>query len=210
MTCVDLSTLIERGQLLILTDDDKNRLHRLLEQQGTMLMLGAQFVSHPPSARVAEAGHKLITDAVSEYVTFKRMSLMTLVSNSRITCKNIAMNLVNYVSTPPLELLRDRFAGDPGVVIAAGPSLARNIDQLGALKGKAVLCAVQTALRPLTEHGIVPDFVTSLDFHEMSRKFFEGIAHLDQIHLVAEPKATWHVIDGYPGPYRCCTIPGRR
>ncbi|MHC4696700.1 MAG: motility associated factor glycosyltransferase family protein, partial [Planctomycetota bacterium] len=92
------------------------------------------------------------------------------------------------------------FAGDPAIVISAGPSLSRNIDQLAELKGRAVLCAVQTTLRPLIERGIVPDFVTSLDFHEMSRKFFEGVDHLEDTHLVAEPKATWHVIDDYPGP----------
>jgi hypothetical protein len=34
----------------------------------------------------------------------------------------------------------------------------------------------------------------------MSRKFFDGVGDLRETHLVAEPKATWHVIDGYPGP----------
>jgi hypothetical protein len=110
------------------------------------------------------------------------------------------MNLASYVSTPPIDILRDRFAGNPAVVISAGPSLSRNIEGLAALKGRAVLCAVQTAVKPLMKRGIVPDFVTSLDFHEMSRKFFEGVAGLGEAHLVAEPKATWHVIDKYPGP----------
>ena len=142
----------------------------------------------------------MISEAIREFVTFTRMSLLTLVSNSRITCKNIAMNLASYVSTPPIDILRDRFIGNPAIVISAGPSLARNIDQLEALKGRAVLCAVQTSVKPLLKRGIVPDFITSLDFHEMSRKFFEGVGDLRDVHLVAEPKATWHVIDAYPGP----------
>ena len=62
------------------------------------------------------------------------------------------------------------------------------------------MCAVQTTLGPMLRRGIVPDFVTSLDFHAMSRKFFEDIGDLSQTHLVAEPKATWHVVDDYPGP----------
>jgi hypothetical protein len=61
------------------------------------------------------------------------------------------------------------------------------------------LCAVQTAIKPLMMRGIVPDFITSLDFHEMSRRFFEGVGDLRGTHLVAEPKATWHVVDHYPG-----------
>ncbi len=200
LTCVDLSELIETKRLVILTDDNKTRLHELLRPFNAMIMLGAQFVRHAASARLAEPAHAVINKAITEFVTFTRMTLVTLVSNSRITCQNIAMNLVNYVSTPPIDLLCQRFVGNPAVIVSAGPSLARNIDRLAALKGRAVLCAVQTAIKPLMQRGIVPDFVTSLDFHEMSRKFFDDVGDLSGVHLVAEPKATWHVVDDYPGP----------
>lgn len=200
LACVDLTGLLSSKKFILLTDDDKARLHARLQPYSTLMLLGARFERHVPSVRLAEREQAAIHSAITEFVTFARMSLMTLVGNSRITCKNIAMNLVNYVATPPIDLLRDRFAGDPGVVVSAGPSLSRNIGGLAELKGRAVICAVQTAIRPLLQHGVVPDFVTSLDFHEMSRKFFEGVGDLGDVHLVAEPKATWHVIDDYPGP----------
>lgn len=200
LTCVDASKLIESRRIVFLTDADKKRLHAVLQPYGTLIMLGTQFLRHEPSLRLNEPAHAQINGAVAEFVTYTRMTLMTLVSNSKITCQNIAMNLVHYVQTPPIDILRNRFAGDPCVVISAGPSLARNIDQLAALKGRAVLCAVQTAIKPLMARGIVPDFATSLDFHEMSRKFFEGAGDLSRVHLVAEPKASWEVTDHYPGP----------
>ena len=200
LTCVDLHDALESDRLVLLTDNDKTRLHERLKDRGAIIMLGARFVQHPPSMRIAGPAHRAITEAIGDFVSFTRMTLMTLVANSRITCRNIAMNLVNYVATPPIDILKGRFAGDPAIIISAGPSLARNIDQLKALKGRAVLCAVQTAVKPLLERGVEPDFVTSLDFHEMSRKFFEDIGDLSGVHLVAEPKATWHVIDNYPGP----------
>jgi len=97
-------------------------------------------------------------------------------------------------------VLQERFAGCPGIVVAAGPSLQRNIDQLAELEGKAVIISVQTTFKMLLDRGITPDFVTSLDYHEMSKRFFEGISDFSRTHLVAEPKATWHVIDAYRGP----------
>jgi len=200
LTCVDLSDAVGDGRLLFLTDTGKRHVHERLQPLSTLVMLGTHFVPHPPSKRAAPNAHERFTAAINEFMTFSRMTLVTMVSNAAITCRNIAMNLVHYVSTPPIDILRNRFAGVPGVVIAAGPSLSRNLEQLGALKGKAVFCAVQTTLKPLLDRGIVPDFVTSLDFHEMSRKFFEGVGDLRNTHLVAEPKATWHVVDGYPGP----------
>lgn len=200
LTCVDLAEMIDADRLVLLVDDDKARLHQRLKKHSTLIMLGTQFAKHTPSVRRDQPGSNRIHAALTEFVTFSRMSLLTLLGNARITCKNIAMNLPNYVATPPIDLLQDRFRGCPGIVISAGPSLSKNLDQLGALKGRAVLLAVQTTLRPLTRQGIVPDFVTSLDFHEMSSKFYEGVEGLENVHLVAEPKATWHVTDTYPGP----------
>ncbi|MCH7595467.1 MAG: motility associated factor glycosyltransferase family protein [Planctomycetes bacterium] len=200
LSCVDLTEVLASKRFVILTDTDKSRLHAQLQPHSTLIMLGAQFARHAPSVRLNERAHAAIHGSITEFVTFSRMTLLTLIGNARITCKNISRNLASYVTTPPLDILRDRFRGNPGVVISAGPSLSKNIDQLAALKGHAVLCAVQTALRPLMKRGVVPDFVTSLDFHEMSRKFFEDVGDLSATHLVAEPKATWHVIDNYPGP----------
>jgi hypothetical protein len=200
LTCVDLAGLIEAQRLIFLTDTEKYRLHDRLQPYNALIMLGAQFVRHAPSARLYETEHAAVTEAIGEFVTYSRMTLMTLMVNSRITCKNIAMNLVHYVTTPPIDLLHRRYVGKPAIVVSAGPSLSKNIDQLKELQGHAVLIAVQTALRPLMQRDITPDFVTSLDYHEMSRKFFEGVGDLSNVHLVAEPKATWHVIDRYPGP----------
>jgi len=200
LTCTDLSEAIASRKLVFLADDDKRHLHDKLQPFAPLIMLGAEFVQHAPSMRVAEKSYAAVTALLAEFVSYTRMTMVTLVHNSKITCRNIAMNLATYVSTPPIDVLRNRFAGDPAIVVSAGPSLKRNVDLLGALKGRAVLCAVQTALRPLMQRGITPDFVTSLDFHEMSRKFFEDVGDLTGVHLIAEPKAAWPVIDHYPGP----------
>ena len=143
------------------------------------------------------------------------MSLMTLVTNSRITCRNVANNLPTYLATPPIDTLRDHFKGMPAVVVAAGPSLQRNIDQLAELADRAVIICVQTTFKMLVDRGIRPHFVTSLDYHEMSKRFFEDIDDFSRTHLIAEPKVTWHVPDTYAGPTSmldsrvCPPLPGR-
>ncbi|MHC5108316.1 MAG: motility associated factor glycosyltransferase family protein [Planctomycetota bacterium] len=199
MTCLDFSEAISRRKLILLTSDDKTRLHDRLYPHSTLMMLGMEFVRLPPAIKISGTVTNRVLDAIKEFVTFTRMSLLTLVTNSRITCQNIAMNLVSYLTTPPIDDLHNRFRGDPAIIVSAGPSLRGNIEQIVELKGKAVVCAVQTSVKPLMKHGIVPDFITSLDFHEMSRGFYEHAGDLSGAHLVAEPKATWHVIDNFPG-----------
>ncbi len=199
METVDLADLFVNERCIILTRADKGELQTRLEPHNTLMMMGAQFVAHPPSDRVAGEFQAAMRKLMADHMTFCRMSLVTLVANSRITCKNIAFNLPTYVSTPPIDVLRDRFKGHPGIIVSAGPSLRRNIDKLAELKGRAVICAVQTTFKTLLDRGIAPDFVTSLDYHEMSKRFFEGIRDFSETQLVAEPKATWHVIDNYHG-----------
>ena len=67
---------------------------------------------------------------------------------------------------------------------------------------KAVIIAVQTMLKPLLAAGIEPDFVTSLDYHTISTRFFENLEEsgsTGRVHLVAEAKANWNVLDVFPG-----------
>lgn len=51
----------------------------------------------------------------------------------------------------------------PAIVVAAGPSLDRNIDELKLAQGKACILACDTALKPLLRRGIIPDFFFVVD-----------------------------------------------
>lgn len=199
MEHTDLSAGIAAGRIEFLTTPAKAALHERLVRHSTMLMLGA-VIAVPPVARDHQApAHAIIRQAVLDFAAFAKMSLVTLVKNAGITARNIANNLPVYASTPPPDVLRGRFAGCPAILVAAGPSLAKNIDRLAALRDRAVIIAAQTTLKPLLERGIKPHFVTSLDWSDLSRQFFEGVAIPDEVILVAEPKASWQVVDAFRG-----------
>ncbi len=200
MEAVDLAELIASDRCIILTSTDKNEIQTRLEPHNTALMMGAQFVTHVPSERVAGEFHVAMRKLLADHMSYCRMSLVTLVANSKITCRNVANNLPRFLTTPPIDVLRERFAGYPAIVVSAGPSLRRNIDQLAGLKGRAVIIAVHAIYKTLLSHGITPDFVTALDYHDLTKRFFEGIEDFSGTHLVAEPKVNWNVLDIYRGP----------
>lgn len=76
----------------------------------------------------------------------------------------------------------------PVVIISAGPSLASSLQVLREIRHKAVLIAVDTALLPLSDAGIVPDLVFSLDsqVHNLSDFSFIKKEYLEQLILVAD------------------------
>jgi len=65
-----------------------------------------------------------------------------------------------------------------------------------------IVITAQTTLRPLLDRGIEPDFVTALDYHEISRRFYEGLPPLPGVTLVAEPLANHTILESFPGPVR--------
>lgn len=79
---------------------------------------------------------------------------------------NIIKNIVNYSSSYTVDSLieqRHNAKQVPIVVVSAGPSLRFSLSILKELADYVVTIAVDTALLPMYETGIVPDFVYSLD-----------------------------------------------
>src|SRR5690606_17778274 len=81
-------------------------------------------------------------------------------------------------------------------------SLRRNIGLLArdGVCDRFLIVAVQTALKPLLAAGVVPHFVTALDYSDISARFYEGLAPEDVAGatLVVEPKASPAITRAWP------------
>ena len=100
--------------------------------------------------------------------------------------ENIIKNIPYVLESHSIKDFFGTFTNKPAVIVAAGPSLSKNIKQLQGLKEHAVIIAVGTALRPLLRNGIKPDFIISIDGGLPNYKHFEGLDYSD-IPLVYEP-----------------------
>lgn len=91
-------------------------------------------------------------------------------------------------------------AGRDIYVIGTGPSLENHFEQLAAIRGQArrpFFISVDTAYRPLREHGIKPDLVVSIDQRISLRHLpFEGS---DGIPLVYLPMSDPQVLKAWKG-----------
>ena len=198
----DFSRFIRTGRLLLFGQPDRTAIMLHLGTQQTLVAVGVAFIKHAPSVQLHSEFHRQAEAAMGEFLAYCHTALNTLVLNSRRTCENIARNLSWYAAAPGINALKNRHANQPAIIVSAGPSLRKNQHRLGSARGKAVLIAVQTTLQPLLEMGIEPDYVTSLDYHDICTRFFEKLPADLGTQLVAEPKASTAVLDLYPGPLR--------
>lgn len=196
----DLTRLLASRRILFFWREDKSELLQRLTPHGALVSTGFEPLSHAPSIQVNPRFFAQAQQWIAEYAAFTRTSIQTLVLNGRKTAENIAANIGWYVATPNLARLKDAHKGEPAIIVSAGPSLRKNKHLLAEAAGRAVIVAVQTTLQPLVEMGIEPQYVTSLDYHEICTRFFEKLPPTITTELVAEPKATDLIFGLHPGP----------
>jgi len=93
------------------------------------------------------------------------------------------------------------------IVVAAGPSLNKQMDYLRSMKGKKTIIAVDGALKKLLANGIKPDYVTALDPNKTLMHYLDGIEdQTKDITLIADSVVYWQYVGNYKGPvYRVCS-----
>lgn len=112
---------------------------------------------------------------------------------------NTLTNLQHLVQSRDVAELFGRYAGVPAFLLAAGPSLNRNLEELRPYRDRALVIAVDTALRPTLSAGIEPDLVVAVDPGEANaRHLAVGAAPL-RTHLVAEPSVWPGSFDAFGG-----------
>ncbi|ECR1803137.1 motility associated factor glycosyltransferase family protein [Campylobacter coli] len=71
------------------------------------------------------------------------------------------------------------------IVVSAGPSLAKQLPLLKAYQDKAVIFCADGALSMLEKEGIVPDYVTNLDFTDLAMNFFQNKENKTSLNILS-------------------------
>ncbi|ENT7387972.1 motility associated factor glycosyltransferase family protein [Campylobacter coli] len=110
-------------------------------------------------------------------------SASVAIRNADITCflpllthGQFLQNIPSMLESIPFQRIlserKNKF--ENAIVVSAGPSLAKQLPLLKAYQEKAVIFCADGALSMLEKKGIVPDYVTNLDFTDLAMKFFQN------------------------------------
>lgn len=120
--------------------------------------------------------HDVITDKFTNY----RMQANTVLDLGKRFAYTSIQNMrflpgcragLSYVNAFPKEL--------PVIIVAAGPSLEKNVELLREAKGKAFILVVDSAIRTVMKRGIRPDAVITVDNNKELKNFeVEGLSDI--------------------------------
>ncbi|HLP83491.1 MAG TPA: 6-hydroxymethylpterin diphosphokinase MptE-like protein [Phycisphaerales bacterium] len=205
---VDFTAMFSRFNVVIVTSaDDTGAMSDALHGLEGLVAAGVAIVDHPPSRSRLGSASETFAKTLLTVVQAARTNVVTTLVQVEQTMMNYMGNVRAYATCPGINDLRDAAKGRAAVVVAAGPSLRKNVHLLkdASVRARVVVVAVQTVLKQLLAMGIKPDFVCALDYHEISTRFYEGLTaeDVEGVTLVVEPKASPAILRAFPGAIRC-------
>ena len=114
--------------------------------------------------------------------------------------QNTFTNISEILKNPGINMLYGKFRKRPGIVIATGPSLKKNMHLLKDLYDRALLISVDASLKVLMDEGIKPHLVASLERTPGIDNLVEGIKGLDDVYYTTYDAVTPETLKAYNGP----------
>ncbi|EHD0126964.1 motility associated factor glycosyltransferase family protein [Campylobacter coli] len=119
-----------------------------------------------------------------------KIVIRNLGSNSDLSFEcysHLLQNIPSMLESIPFQRIlserKNKF--DNAIVVSAGPSLAKQLPLLKAYQDKAVIFCADGALSMLEKEGIIPDYVTNLDFTDLAMKFFQNKENKTSLNMLS-------------------------
>lgn len=137
----------------------------LLGSHVTWLNLKSRIIcNHPHYDIIFKESIKVFDKIILDNKNMAIVNNSTDVATSSKIIDNIIKNLSIISRCNIITDLIGKFDNDvPAVIVASGPSLDKNIEDLKLAKGRVVIFAVDSAVKYLLAHDIEPDFIVTLD-----------------------------------------------
>ena len=171
LMAVDLSGVMTNGRLELVYDPDFTKIISALEN------ITENFAIHYPSLR--HITNEKIREQMEMFFirdSGKRNTAILFENNSRENFKNYD----GYV-----DELRAEFEGKDVVIVAAGPSLDKNVELLKNKKSNMLILSVGTAFRKLVQMGIEIDYMIATDANPRTYGHIRGFEeqHVPMLYL---------------------------
>ncbi len=140
----------------------------------------------------------MYNQSIFEIIDKKAININTMGKFEKLWAYNISGNTDSILFHYGVNKFFDMFKDKPAIVVSAGPSLQKNIEQIKSLESKCVIIAVDTVLKSLQYHNIKPHFITTIDPQKKNAKYFRGIDTSDSI-LIAESSIDREVLANHKG-----------
>lgn len=202
LTQMDFSEIFNSGQFVLLYGDE--------QQVGKMALYlaGLNFynlvhnirVLTLPNYYVYADKNKSALQLISKSLLNTVLSLGNALEDQFVGFSNMCNNTEAIMNCNSIEEIRGKYKNVPAIIVAAGPSLDKNIQYLKEANGKALIIACDASMRACEKHGVKPDAIASIERDEPTYTFYYKDKKFPQDLVLIAPGSIWpNIYDEYAG-----------
>jgi hypothetical protein len=196
----DLTDILRSKKVEILVGPDVNDFS-FIDRYHHHLVNGTWYVvGDNPSRRLNQDAYDRFYRRLSEEKRLTLSNVGTAVGLGKNFVDAFMQNVPNILRKPGVTALKNLFRERPAVVVAAGPSLEKNLHLLKKAMSKAVIIAVDATLPTLLPAGILPDVLVAIDPLPENVALFKDNPLLKHVPFICLTQYTPEIVDLYPGP----------
>ena len=172
MKNVDLTDIIGRCTLIVKGINDKILSVLMSGGISYSLIEYTRFCVLPNYWNIYEADIMSVKETITDAIARQQMDKNTYIKYGQEVFDNVLSNLWMVLSNSNVNELynaiavNEEYKNVPAVIVAAGPSLNKNIEKLKKYRKKVFVIACDAALNPLLYNNIIPDIAVSVDSHK--------------------------------------------
>lgn len=170
----DIRDIISHERVFLFVEDvNSDEFRRVSNAVTNITNLNSQIQCvHPRYDEIfTESAIKFYRSLKDSYTT-EVINTNTIIKLGQRYIDNVFLNLRFLRDSSSIVELKNVIDNNiPAIIVAAGPSVEENIEELKRAKGKAVIFAVDTILKYLLVSGVEPDFVISIDPNKSKEHF---------------------------------------
>lgn len=209
MKCRDLSHLLNDSRVVLSVgasaDNVGEHWNQILDWTSLEKLA---IIDHPPSISRFKDYFERVVEKIRYLCNRSKGNLVTIMHAGTEFHTNYFSNLADSFFMPGVKRLFGKFDNVPAIIVAAGPSLDKNMHVLKKIKGKFPILAVDTAFRQLVSNGIKPDIVCAADPSYENSLDFVGVEDETDVVLAIEAMTHPDILESFHGPQMLMTFGG--
>lgn len=174
----DIRDIISHKNIYIFIEGDNiDGFRRLSNSLTSITNLNSQIQCiHPKYEEVFTESAIKFYKSLKDSYTSEVINTNTIIKLGRRNIDNIFSNLEFLKESSSITEIKKMITQNvPAIIVAAGPSVEDNIEELKRAKGRAVIFAVDSVLKFLLNSGVEPDFVLCIDPNKSRGHFVREI-----------------------------------
>jgi hypothetical protein len=202
-TCkyIDLSPIFDHPDILIFLQSDANIASK---EMGALINIsnsdfkGWRFIISTPTLALYKDFATQFVHVFGSIMSNQKLQLNTLDLHGERTLRNSLLNLKHLNGNSYLSSYKDAYKGKSAILIAAGPSLKKQLPKLKEVQNNHILIAAGQTIKTLHANGIHPHFVVAADPQDALQKYFDSDAFTREV-LLCLTVCSSEVVSKFPG-----------